>query len=126
MRVTLWAAQILLAIAFVASGLAKLSMPMAELTHRLGWPGDFAASLVRGIGLAEVAGAVGLVVPALTRIRPNLTPLAAACLMLLMVCATMFHLARAEGQAVAITVALGALAAFVAWGRWMAAPIAPR
>jgi putative oxidoreductase len=71
-------------------------------------------------------GALGLVVPSATRIKPWLTPLAGAGLLTVMILASLFHLSRGEANLAPINVVLGALAAFVAWGRWKKAPIAPR
>ena len=82
--------------------------------------------LVRLIGLAEVLGALWLVLPATTRIRPRMTPLAAAALALDMALASVFHLARGEATMLPATLVLAALLAFVAWGRATRAPIAPR
>jgi hypothetical protein len=82
--------------------------------------------LVRFIGMAELAGAVGLVLPALTRIRPALTAWAAAGLAAVMASAVVFHLVRGEPAGAVITAALGALAAFTAWGRFLRAPLKAR
>jgi len=90
------------------------------------WPGDIPAWLVRFIGLAELAGGLGLILPALTRIQPQLTPLAGAGLALVMFLAAGFHLSRGEFGFIVPNIVLLALAAFVAYGRWQVAPIAPR
>jgi putative oxidoreductase len=80
--------------------------------------------MVRFIGACELAGAVGLILPAATRIRPMLTPLAASGLVVVMLLAMAFHISRGEAaQALPINLTLGALAAFVAWGRFRKAPI---
>ena len=81
---------------------------------------------MRFIGACELLGAIGLIVPAVTRIRPGLTPLAAAGLTLVMALAVPFHVARGEFPALTVVLPLGALAAFVAWGRWKRAPIRAR
>jgi len=90
------------------------------------WPGDIAPVLVRLIGAAELAGAIDLVLPAATRIRPLLTPLAGAGLLTIMVPASVFHVFRGEYGALTVNFTLGALAAFVAWGRFRKAPVVPR
>ena len=79
--------------------------------------------LVRFIGVSELAGAIGLILPAATKIKPTLTPLAALGLLTIMILAMAFHLSRGEAQALPINMALGGLAAFVAWGRTKKAPI---
>ncbi len=126
MKMTLWIAQGVLAVAFLAAGAMKLALPIADLHEALAWTADVPTALVRLIGLAEVLGALGLVLPAATRVRPRLTALAAAALALDMAVATLFHLARGEASAVPATLVLGAVLAFVAWGRAVRLPIAPR
>ena len=125
--VALWVAQLLLFLAFAASGVMKLTMPIPELSQQAPWVADVPVALVRFIGLAELAGALGVLLPALTRVRPGLTPLAAAGLATVMLLAIGFHAMRGDDAiAFVITGILGALALFVAWGRSRRAPITPR
>lgn len=124
--VTLWVVQVLLAVAFGMAGVMKSTMPIADLAQNMGWPGVVPAALVRLIGVAELSGALGMILPAATRIRPALTPIAGLGLVLVMLLAAAFHLSRGEAQLVPINVVLGSLAAFVAWGRLRKAPIAAR
>jgi putative oxidoreductase len=126
LRVALWVAQVLLAGLFGMAGVLKTTKPMAELVQMMVWPGAMPPLLVRFIGAAELAGAVGLLLPALTRIKPILTPLAATGLVIVMVLASIFHISRGELHALSTTLPIGALAAFVAWGRFKKAPIPPR
>ena len=126
MKMSLWIAQGVLALAFLAAGAMKLAMPIADLHDALAWTADVPTALVRLIGLAEVLGGLGLVLPAVTRIRPRLTVLAAAALALDMAVATLFHLVRGEASMTPVTLLLGAVLAFVAWGRAVRLPIAPR
>lgn len=126
LHITLWVLQGLLAAAFLMFGLTKLTTPIAQLAGQMPWVADVPASLVRFIGLAEVAGALGLILPALTRIRPNLTPLAALGLVLVMVLAIPFHLTRGEATMLPVNLVLAALAGVVAWGRTRRAPIRPK
>jgi hypothetical protein len=77
---------------------------------------------VRFIGVAEVLGAIGLILPGLLRIRPGLTPLAAAGLMLIMIGATVLTLASGEITPALIPLVVGLLLAFVAYGRWRLMP----
>jgi hypothetical protein len=125
LHISLWVVQVLLAAAFAMAGVMKATMPIAELAVKLPWVADLPA-LTRFIGISEIAGALGLILPAATRILPKLTPLAAAGITLVMVLATGFHVMRGEIQALPVTIVLGGLAAFVAWGRNGRAPIAPR
>jgi putative oxidoreductase len=126
MKYALWIVQILLALAFVAAGFMKLTTPVEQLAQNMVWVTDVPVWLLRFIGLAEVAGGLGLVLPALTRIQPQLTPLAAAGLALDMLLAAGFHLMRGEFGYIVPNLVLLALAAFVAYGRWNLLPIAPR
>lgn len=126
LNIILWILQALLASAFLATGLMKLAQPIAQLAGMLPWVTEMPAFLVRFIGLAEVAGALGLILPALTRIRPNLTPLAALGLILVMALASIFHLTRGEGMMLPANLLLAALAGVIAWGRTRKAPIQPR
>lgn len=126
LNLSLWGAQIVLALMFGMAGVMKTTTPIDVLTAKMVWPGAVPEGLVRFIGTAEFLAAVGLILPAATRIRPFLTPLAAMGLVVVMALAVPFHLSRGEVQALAINVPLGALAAFVAWGRLKKAPIAAR
>ena len=125
-RASLWTVQALLAAAFLMSGAGKLLQPMAALAQQMPWTADMPELLVRFIGAAELAGALGLVLPALTRIKPALTPLAALGLATIMVLASLTHIVRGELAIVPVNAVLGALALFVAWGRGRKAPIAAR
>jgi len=77
---------------------------------------------LRFLGVAEVLGAIGLILPGLLRIRPALTPLAAAGLVIIMIGATALTLAGGDVAAALIPLVVGLLAAFVAYGRWRLAP----
>jgi putative oxidoreductase len=124
--VALWTVQGLLFVAFGFAGFTKATSPVDLLASTIPWTQDVPLPLVRFIGLSELAGAVGLVIPALTRIKPGLTPLAALGLATVMLFAALFHLARGEAGSVPVNVALGGLAGLVAWGRLRKAPIPPR
>ena len=127
MSASLWVVQVLLAAAFGMAGVMKTTLPIPELTaNGVAWAADLPVALVRFIGACELTGAIGVILPAATRIRPSLTPLAAAGLATIMALAMVFHLFREEAGALPFNLGLGALAAFVAWGRTSKAPIAPR
>ena len=121
MGIAFWAAQVLLAVAFLGAGASKLSQPKEKLLKNMAWVEDFSQPAVRLIGAAEVLGAIGVVLPALTGVLPWLTPLAALGLVLLMVGAALTHLRRKEYGNVAINAVLLVLAAFVAYGRFFLA-----
>ena len=122
----LWGAQLALGLAFVMAGSMKTTAPYADLAQKMAWVSAVPEGLVRIIGIAELLGGLGLILPAATRIKPWLTPLAAGGLALIMILATAFHLSRGEAAAVPINVVLGGLAAFVAWGRARKSPIPGR
>lgn len=122
----LWVTQVLLAVAFGMAGAMKTFTPLAELATKLPWVPDFPAWVPRLAGGSELLAAVGLIAPAATRIAPKLTPAAAAGLVLVMILAIWVHGARGEWGGVAANVVLGAMAAFVVWGRLRAAPIHPK
>ena len=126
LHVGLWIVQCLLGAMFLAVGTMKATQPIANLANALGWPAELPAALVRFIGVAEFLGGLGLILPAATRIMPMLTPLAGAGLATAMLFATIFHISHREFRALPAPIVLGCLAAFVAWGRAVKAPIAPR
>jgi hypothetical protein len=113
----LWLAQILLAAAFLLVGYTHAFSPIAVAIARAPWAASLPVPLLRFIGVVELAGALGVILPAATRIQPRLTPLAAAGLATIMVLAIPFHLMRGEMKEIVINLVLGTLAAFVAWGR---------
>lgn len=126
LHIGLWVAQILLALAFGMAGTIKSTMPMPELGDKIFWAKDVPLWLTRFIGTSELAAAIGMILPAATRIKPMLTGWAGAALVVVMVLAIGFHLVRGEATFITGPVVLGSLAAFVAWGRLVKAPIAPR
>lgn len=112
-----WLAQSVLAIAFGAFGLMKALAPMPALVQQMPWAADVPAALVRLIGVAEIAAAVGLIAPAATGLATALVPLSAGGLAVLMGGALLFHVQRGELDALPTTIGLGLLATFVAWAR---------
>jgi hypothetical protein len=114
----IWLAQLLLAAAFLLVGCTHAFSPIAVAIARAPWAASLPVPLVRFIGVVELAGALGVILPAATRIQPRLTPLAAAGLATIMLLAIPFHLMRGEMKEIVINLVLGALAAFAAWGRW--------
>jgi uncharacterized membrane protein YphA (DoxX/SURF4 family) len=126
LTVTLWVVQVVLAALFGMAGLMKLTQPIDALAASLPWVTSVPEMLVRFIGAAEFAGALGLILPSLTRIQPRLTALAALGLAVVMVLASAFHLTRGEASMLPMNLVIGLLALSVAWGRGKAAPISPR
>ncbi|MCW2912296.1 MAG: DoxX family protein [Actinomycetia bacterium] len=118
MNIVIWVLQVLLAAAFAAAGLMKLTQPRTKLTQNMGWVEDFSDSGVKGIGGVELLAAIGLILPAATKILPVLTPLAATGLVLLMIGAIVTHVRRNENQMIAPAAVLLILAAVVTWARF--------
>jgi uncharacterized membrane protein YphA (DoxX/SURF4 family) len=126
LNISLWAAQVLLGGMFAMAGLNKATQPVAALAQQIPWADDIPLALLRFIGTSELLGGIGLLLPALTRIRPGLTPLAAAGLTTIMALAAIFHATRGEWGGIVVNLVLGGIAAFIAWGRTKKVPIAPR
>lgn len=118
MNTFLWVIAIALAVGFVSAGLLHLLAPKKKLDAALGWPTDLSAGAVRFIGMMEILGAAGLVLPAALDVATILTPLAAVGLALVMVGAMNMHYRRHEPANIVFNVVLLALAVFVAWGRF--------
>ena len=119
MNLALWIAAALLAVAFLATGLLKITRSKEKLAAAgLGWTEDFSPAAITAIGVAEVLGAIGLILPAVLDVAPVLVPVAAVGLALVMVGAITTHARRKETPLVVLNVVLLALALFVAWGRF--------
>jgi uncharacterized membrane protein YphA (DoxX/SURF4 family) len=112
--VLLWIVQGLLALVFLFAGAMKFIIPIEEMTKQVPLPGLF----LRFIGVAEVLGAIGLILPGLLRIRPGLTPLAAAGLSIITVGATVVTLMIGGGATALFPLVVALLSAFVAYSRW--------
>jgi len=119
----LWLGQGILALIFGMTGYMKLAKPMDELILAMPWTLDVSESLVRFIGAAELTGAIGIVLPALLKVLPRLSTLAAFGLAVIMLLATGFHLLLGEIGMMPLPMLLGTIAAFVAWGREYREPI---
>jgi hypothetical protein len=118
MTYVLWIVQGLLALLFLWAGGIKLVLPLEKLAGPIPLPGLF----MRFIGVAEVLGAIGLILPGLLRIRPGLTPLAAAGLVIVMIGATALTLASGAVASALLPLVVGLLAACVVYGRWRLRP----
>lgn len=125
MGIALWIGQVLLAILFLqVAYLHTMRWEQAITRPRMVWLRDIGPRGRLGIGFLEAAGGVGVIAPAVSGILVWLTPLAALGLTLLMVSAIVFHVVRHEYPNIVINVILGALAAFVAYGRFVLVPLA--
>ena len=126
LRIGLWAVQLIAASIFIAAGLAKLTTPLPDLAKTIPWTADYSVVFVRFIGLVDLLGGLGLVLPAATRILPRLTVLAALGCVVLQVMAMAFHVSRGELDVLPLNAVLLSASAFVLWGRGRRLPIAPR
>ena len=118
-NIVLWIIASLLAAAFLAAGLMKLSQPKEKLvTSGMGWAADFSAGTIKTLGGLEVLAAVGLILPAALNIAPVLVPLAALGLVIVMIGAIVTHGRRRETQSIIMNVVLLVLATVVVWGRF--------
>jgi len=120
MNLVLWILAGLLAALFLAAGAMKASQSKEKLgaNPNMAWTGDFSAGTIKFIGLVEVLGALGLILPAAFGIATVLTPLAATGLAVVMALAIVVHARRGETKALPMNVVLLVLAAVVAWGRF--------
>jgi uncharacterized membrane protein len=126
LRAGLWIAQVLVFLAFGFIGATKLFTPLPKLAEIIPWAAQYSAAFVRSVGVIDLAGALGILLPALTRIKPGLTVAAALGCTVLQICAIVFHLSRGEGMVTPLNFVLLALSAFVLWGRARKARIQPR
>lgn len=122
MNLALWIIQVLLALLFAFAGGMKLVLPVEQMTAQTPLPGAF----LRFIGVCEVLGALGLILPAALRIRTGLTPLAAACLVIIMIGAVVVSARTVGTTAALLPLVTGLLCGFVAYGRWRMVPLRGR
>ena len=113
MTYALWIVQALLALLFLFAGGSKFYMSIEEMTKDIQLPGAF----LRFIGVAEILGAIGLIVPSLLRIRPGLTPLSAAGLVIIMIGATVVTILTGPVAGALVPFTVGGLALLVAYQR---------
>jgi uncharacterized membrane protein YphA (DoxX/SURF4 family) len=120
MNIALWIVQALLALLFLFAGGMKLVVPIEEMIKQMpiALPGWF----VLFIGVCELLGGIGVILPWLLRIQPGLTPLAAAGLVVIMIGATVYTLAAGDVASALMPLVVGFVCAFVAYGRWRLVP----
>jgi len=124
MRALLWTAQVLVGVPFILIGYMKVATPIADLSKTIPWTGQLPEAFVRTMGIIDMAGGLGLLLPGLTRIKPTVTAHAALGCVLLQFCAIIFHVSRGEVQAIPVNLVFLPLAAFVFWGRLTRWPVA--
>lgn len=131
MHIALWILQVLWGVFFCFTGFGKILCYRPDVwNHTLHQPVAWFSAVPQGlfvfIGVCEFLGGVGLILPAMTGVKPKLTPFAAIGLTLVMILAAIFHIVRGEYSFfVPMNLVLGGVAAFIAYGRLMARPISP-
>tara|TARA_R110000737_G_C14549969_1_gene480472 strand:- start:705 stop:1115 length:411 start_codon:yes stop_codon:yes gene_type:complete len=125
-NIALWIAQGLLAVMFIMAGIMKATQPIEALAESLPWVTSTSLGLVRFIGISELLGGLGLLIPSIFRFKPFLTVWAALGLALIMVLAAGFHASRGEFPNIGMNVVLIGIALFIVWGRSKKAPILPK
>ncbi len=123
MNIALWVVQGLLALAFLLAGAMKSFAPLENLKKNMAWVGQVPVGLVRFIGVAELLGGIGLILPAVTHILPWLTAAAAIGLVLVMISAAVYHASHKEWSSIGVNVVLLLLALFIVLGRVMWSPL---
>ena len=123
LHIILWVVQAALAATLMWAGFMKLLQPVEKLAAMWPWAGQVPVVLVKLTGIVDVAGAAGLILPALFFRGSKLTFNAAICLIVLMLCASIFHVARGEVSQIGVNLVVAGMAAFVAWGRFTKGPI---
>lgn len=123
LNIALWVVQVLLAALYLMAGSTKLFQPIEEMAKMLPWVAEVPSGVVRFIGLSELLGGVGMLLPSILRIQPGLTPIAAVGLAVIQLLAAIFHVSKGETSVIGANILFMAMALFVAWGRMGKAPI---
>ena len=123
MNIALWIVQAALAAAFLGAGIMKLTKSKDELGEAMAWVNDFTGGQIKTIGALEVVAAIGLIVPGVTGIAPVLVPLAAVGIIVIMIGAIAAHVRRSETNQIVKNIVFIAMAAFIAWGRFIDYPL---
>jgi len=120
MNIAIWILQAILGGMFTMAGTMKATQPKEKLAEKMPWVNDFPAGMVKFIGLSQLLGGIGLIVPWATGIAPILTPIAGAGLAVVMLFAAIYHVRKGEYKEIGVNVVLGGLALTVAYLRFKA------
>jgi len=123
LHIALWSAQVLLAASMLWGATMKLFTPIEELSNMWPWVAQVSPAFLHFTAIVDLLGALGLILPALLRIQPKLTPIAAVAVVALVISAAVFHIQRGEASQIGANVAFAFVAIFIAWGRLTKAPI---
>jgi uncharacterized membrane protein YphA (DoxX/SURF4 family) len=126
LNILLWIAQVILCGMFLMAGTMKLITPDDDMMKNMPDATEGFLKFIRFVGVCEVLGGIGMILPSLLKIKPILTPIAAIGIAITMIVAVGIHISKGETSATITTVVLALLAIFVIWGRFKAAPIAAR
>jgi len=118
MNTALWIAQGLFGAMFIMAGMMKSTQPKEKLAKNMPWVNDYSATQVKLIGVSELLGGLGLILPWYLGIVPMLTPIAACALGLVMVLAAIYHFNHKEYPGIGVNFVLLAGMVFIAWGRF--------
>ncbi len=125
LHISLWVVQALLAAAFGMVGFMKTTAPAEQLVQSgMSYVNSYGVGMARFIGISELLGAIGLILPAALRVKPVLTPLAAVGIAIIMLLACAYHISNSEPFVPALVLLV--LAVFIAWGRLTKAPVLPK
>lgn len=122
-HMTLWVAQVTLAALFITGSIMKFQ-PIETISAMMPWTGQVPAWIVRLLGLIDLLAAVGLILPSLLRMKPQVTTWTALGIIALMFSAIIFHVSRGEASVIGVNIISAIIALFIAWGRLKKAPIA--
>lgn len=117
LNITLWIVQGLLASSLVWGASIKLFQPIEKLALMWPWTEQISKNLVKLTGIIDLLAGIGIIAPTLFKIKPQLTVITAWAIVLLMICAAVFHIARGEASQIGANIVFAMMAVFVAWGR---------
>ncbi|MFM6983175.1 MAG: DoxX family protein [Chitinophagaceae bacterium] len=126
MKKVLWILQVILAAMFLMAGSFKTFTPIAELAEKMPWVTEYSEGMVRFVGVSELLGGLGIILPSLLRIKPILTTVAGFALGLVMILAAAYHISKGEFSSLPMNFILGGIAVYVAWARWRKYPVEAR
>jgi len=117
LHITLWIAQAVLAASLIWAAVMKLFQPIEVISAMWPWTYEVPVALVKFTGIIDLLGGLGLILPAMLRIKPGLTTVAACGVIVLMISASIFHISRGEASEIGVNILFAIIAAFVVWGR---------
>ena len=117
LNIFLWIAQALLAATLIWGGYMKLFTSTVKLSAMWPWVAQIPPALLMFTGIVDLLGGLGVILPWLLQIKPKLTPIAAVGVIILMLCACVFHVSRGEASVIGANIVFMLMAAFIAWGR---------